>query len=342
MSTVSVTNEPLPSFEPIEQSQKNLQKRKRDSGILSKNLSNDEDEKTEKDSFSNQAKSSGTITKPLIIWIGATIMPRQEEEGDIGNDLPISGAFSVYYGLNDSRNFTERVTLTQNQNLDYVYNMGVIHALQKCEDDVSTLSIHTGSQEAGLGSPDYEICNQIKEFINNRKGSTLIDNRVNHFDKSKDYQAAHKMAVEKLYEINEDVKMPNTSVVMDDSIEITILSVKDNTIPLESQTKLPVETQIIIQEDVKTKEELNEVIANSTKISSNTDIILNDVAITSIAPLNNEENNTPHISALNQKDKVTISSKLHTDNDVTEGSTSISYFHSFINFLKAPFFSKYS
>lgn len=30
-------------------------------------------------------------------------------------------AFSVYYGLNDSRNYTEKITCNENQNLDHVY-----------------------------------------------------------------------------------------------------------------------------------------------------------------------------------------------------------------------------
>jgi hypothetical protein len=32
-------------------------------------------------------------------------------------------AYCVYYGLNDGRNFTEKVTIKQNQDLDHVYIM---------------------------------------------------------------------------------------------------------------------------------------------------------------------------------------------------------------------------
>lgn len=63
-----------------------------------------------------------------------------------------AAAFSIYYGLNDSRNNTERVTIQKNQTLDHVYTMGVIRALENYQDDdASTLNIFTGSKSVRDG-----------------------------------------------------------------------------------------------------------------------------------------------------------------------------------------------
>jgi hypothetical protein len=47
-------------------------------------------------------------------------------QGDIKTEQvssSITAAYSVYYGLNDGRNFTEKVSIKQNQGLDHVYIM---------------------------------------------------------------------------------------------------------------------------------------------------------------------------------------------------------------------------
>lgn len=45
----------------------------------------------------------------------------QEEDSGNGATSESSAAFSVYYGSNDSRNYTEKFTIDQKQNLDHVY-----------------------------------------------------------------------------------------------------------------------------------------------------------------------------------------------------------------------------
>lgn len=48
-------------------------------------------------------------------------MQRVDQDENIPSS--ISAAYSVYYGLNDGRNFTEKITIKENQGLDYVYIM---------------------------------------------------------------------------------------------------------------------------------------------------------------------------------------------------------------------------
>lgn len=50
----------------------------------------------------------------------------EEENGSsIKNEEAFSttAAFSIFYGVNDTRNFTERVSINQDQNIDHVYIM---------------------------------------------------------------------------------------------------------------------------------------------------------------------------------------------------------------------------
>lgn len=49
-----------------------------------------------------------------VVWVGATLM-QENGSGDV------AAAFSVYYGSNDSRNYTEKITINEKQDLDYVY-----------------------------------------------------------------------------------------------------------------------------------------------------------------------------------------------------------------------------
>lgn len=55
---------------------------------------------------------------------------KEEEEEQKGSssikneEVPsTTAAFSVFYGVNDTRNFTERVSIDQHQNIDHVYIM---------------------------------------------------------------------------------------------------------------------------------------------------------------------------------------------------------------------------
>jgi hypothetical protein len=48
----------------------------------------------------------------------------KKEKSSENEEAPsISGAFSIFYGLNDSRNITEKVSIKQNQNIEHVYIM---------------------------------------------------------------------------------------------------------------------------------------------------------------------------------------------------------------------------
>lgn len=49
----------------------------------------------------------------------------EEKEKSVENEeIPsISAAFSIFYGLNDSRNITEKISIKQNQSIDHVYIM---------------------------------------------------------------------------------------------------------------------------------------------------------------------------------------------------------------------------
>ncbi|GAN06074.1 hypothetical protein MAM1_0110d05551 [Mucor ambiguus] len=226
MSKVSVKNDVWAPFQPIDQPQ-NSQKRKRSSATLKdsgndKHVSNKRSKakKTATNASATAAAnspSSVTITKS-VVWIGATLMQRQggkKEEEEKGSssikyeEVPsTTAAFSIFYGVNDTRNFTERVSINQNQNIEHVYIMGAIRALEKCEDDSSALSIHTGSKvlQSVLDHDDQDnkqddICQQIKAKIANRKGATSIRSAAKNED---EYQAAHKLASERLLEISAD------------------------------------------------------------------------------------------------------------------------------------------
>jgi len=53
---------------------------------------------------------------------------KKEEKKGSGSikteDVPSTTAtFSIFYGVNDTRNFTEKISINQNQNIDHVYIM---------------------------------------------------------------------------------------------------------------------------------------------------------------------------------------------------------------------------
>jgi hypothetical protein len=45
------------------------------------------------------------------------------QQVDDTTDNELFASFSIYYGLEDSRNYTEKITIKKNQNLDHVYAM---------------------------------------------------------------------------------------------------------------------------------------------------------------------------------------------------------------------------
>lgn len=97
----------------------------------------------------------------------------QDKESN-GKNEEIVAAYSIFYGLNDKRNMTEKVNLKQNQDLNHVYtmvcdipltliqqlliysNQGAIRALEKCENEDTVLSIHTGNKDIQTGKITYK------------------------------------------------------------------------------------------------------------------------------------------------------------------------------------------
>ncbi|KAF1804797.1 hypothetical protein V8B55DRAFT_1496987 [Mucor lusitanicus] len=278
MSKVSVKNDVWTPFQPIDQPQ-NSQKRKRSSAALKdsgndKLVSNKRSKAKKTAATVANSPSSVTITKS-VVWIGATLMQRQggqkeEEEEQKGSssikneEVPsTTAAFSVFYGVNDTRNFTERVSIDQHQNIDHVYIMGVIRALEKCEDDSSALSIHTGSKvlQSVLDHVDQDskqedsICQQIKEKIANRKGATSIRSAA---DSEAGYQAAHKLASERLLEVPAEADGMDIDVAEKDLVESLQVA--------ESTADVSVTTTSCSTEEVKLNSDNTETIVTTTTV----------------------------------------------------------------------------
>ncbi|CAO0803654.1 unnamed protein product [Mucor circinelloides] len=281
MSKVSVKNDVWTPFQPIDQPQ-NSQKRKRASATL-KDSGNDKlvpnkrsrAKKTANTTTTDVAiansPSSVTITKS-VVWIGATLMQRQgdNEEGEEENGSSIkneetfstTAAFSIFYGVNDTRNFTERVSINQDQNIDHVYIMGVIRALEKCEDDSSALSIHTGSKvllsvldQNEEGGKQDEVCQQVKEKIAQRKGVTSIRSAANNED---GYQAAHKLASESLLEVSaaaDDMEIDAFEKDLVESLQVA-----------ESNTDVSITTKSCSTEEVKLNDDNTETVVTTTTV----------------------------------------------------------------------------
>ncbi|KAL9554364.1 hypothetical protein PS6_003463 [Mucor atramentarius] len=281
MSKVSVKNDVWTPFQPIDQPQ-NSQKRKRASAAL-KDSGNDKLVPNKRSRAKRTATtattdvaianspSSVTITKS-VVWIGATLMQRQgdNKEGEEENGSSIkneeafstTAAFSIFYGVNDTRNFTERVSINQDQNIDHVYIMGVIRALEKCEDDSSALSIRTGSKvlpsdQNEEGGKQDEVCQQVKEKIAQRKGVTSIRSAANNED---GYQAAHKLASESLLEAS--------AAAAADDMEIDVFE-KDLVESLqvaESNTDVSITTKSCSTKEVKLNDDNTETVVTTTTV----------------------------------------------------------------------------
>ncbi|CAO3620126.1 unnamed protein product [Mucor fragilis] len=281
MSKVSLKNDVWAPFQPMDQPQAS-QKRKRSSGTL-KDSGNDKPVSNKRTKAKKTATtatatavasspSSVTITKS-VVWIGATLMQGQggekEEEEKKGSssikneEVPsTTAAFSIFYGVDDTRNITEKVSINQNQNIDHVYIMGVIRALEKFEDDSSTLSIHTGSKvlQSVLDhdvqdSKQDNICQQIKEKIANRKGATSIRSAANNED---GYQAAHKLASERLLEVSaaaDDMDIDAAENELVESLQVA-----------ESNANVSVTTTSRSTEEVKLNSDNTETVVTSTTV----------------------------------------------------------------------------
>ncbi|CAO0803655.1 unnamed protein product [Mucor circinelloides] len=189
----------------------------------------------------------------------------EEENGSsIKNEETFSttAAFSIFYGVNDTRNFTERVSINQDQNIDHVYIMGVIRALEKCEDDSSALSIHTGSKvllsvldQNEEGGKQDEVCQQVKEKIAQRKGVTSIRSAANNED---GYQAAHKLASESLLEVSaaaDDMEIDAFEKDLVESLQVA-----------ESNTDVSITTKSCSTEEVKLNDDNTETVVTTTTV----------------------------------------------------------------------------
>ncbi|CAO3632596.1 unnamed protein product [Mucor hiemalis] len=266
MSKVSLKNELLPSFEPIEHKPAS-QKRKRvvpGTVSLEDALTNTENQRVIKKSRAKKNNIPPAPTTNTFVWVGATLM----QEEDSGNDATSesSAAFSVYYGSNDSRNYTEKFTIDQKQNLDHVYALGVIRALENSIDDSSNLHINTSSKllqtviENSTEVGDNSIYNQLKEKIANRKGSTSIHFQAQSSATVDELNLAHTLAHEKL---SEDKMMVDDEETLVDSLEVTEMEV--------TITTTTVETAI-------TKDENDEEVENSVVTSIEEEVITSSVA----------------------------------------------------------------
>ncbi|KAI9249949.1 hypothetical protein EDC94DRAFT_652315 [Helicostylum pulchrum] len=236
MSTVSIQNESLPSFEPIEQktNQKTTQKRKRTSTTVKEdNIPPVAKKSRAKKSSRNHTAQPVTITKS-IVWIGASL---SQDDGSFG-------AFSVYYGIDDTRNGTEKVTIKETQGLDYIYTMGVIHVLDTCKDDTTALVIYTGSKilETFEQDTSCEIYNELRQKIEKRKGSTSINCKVDA--SQEEYKNAHNLSTEKLLEDNmviDEEKAAESLQITETETEALVLTSRVETTEFK---KVEVETTI--------------------------------------------------------------------------------------------------
>ncbi|KAG2232584.1 hypothetical protein INT48_009793 [Thamnidium elegans] len=229
MSTVSMQNESLPSFEPIEQN--TTQKRKRTSTTVKEDDTSPVVKKSRaKKSSRNHTTQPVTIRKS-IVWIGASL---SQDDGS-------SGAFSVYYGINDTRNYTEKVTIKESQGLDYVYTMGVICVLDTFKNDTTALVIYTGRKILETfeqdTSCDIEIYNELRQKIEKRKGSTFIED-----ESQEEYKNAHNLSVEKLLEDNMAIdKVAECLQITETKTEVLVLTSRVETTECE---KVEVETTV--------------------------------------------------------------------------------------------------
>ncbi|KAI9348394.1 hypothetical protein BD770DRAFT_165552 [Pilaira anomala] len=248
MSTVSIQNESLPSFEPIEHKSAS-QKRKRAVPTVKEDTDLPAIKKTRAKKSTRIPNQPLTITKSFV-WIGATL----------SQDDSASGAFSVYYGKDDSRNYTEKLTLGENQGLDYVYIMGVLRALDICKNETSALFIYTGSKILQQNiDQESEMYSELRQKIEKREGSTFIEYKANSSDVQDEYKTAHDLSNEKLLEdkmiIDEEDTLVESLQLTETSTEVSVLTTT-------------VETTIIKTKDVQVEKVVTTVEEELTNTSS--------------------------------------------------------------------------
>lgn len=262
MSKVSLKNEVLPSFEPIKHKPAS-QKRKRavpEIASLEDALTITENQRVIKKSRAKKNNNSSFPTTNTVVWVGATLM-QADGNGDVAANESFA-AFSVYYGLNDSRNYTEKITCNDNQNLDHVYTQGVIRALENSMDDSGNLHINTGSKllqkviENNTKDDDNKIYHQLKDKIANRKGSTSIHFQAQSSTIDEELKLAHALAHEKLVEdkmiVDDEETVVDSLEVVEKEVTVTTTTVE--TIITKDENDKEVEKSVVtsIEEEVVT------------------------------------------------------------------------------------------
>ncbi|KAI8385039.1 uncharacterized protein BYT42DRAFT_564479 [Radiomyces spectabilis] len=129
-----------------------------------------------------------SLNADQMVWIGAAM-----QNGD-------GGAYSIYYGVDDERNTAELCTLSHDQDLNYVYMLGAIRAVEMCRDETVSLTIFTGN--SGLHNIitnetddliHSDLSQQLKQLISKRLGATNI-RYASHRSVTVERQVAHQLA----------------------------------------------------------------------------------------------------------------------------------------------------
>ncbi|KAI9306385.1 hypothetical protein BJ944DRAFT_287050 [Cunninghamella echinulata] len=91
------------------------------------------------------------------------------------------GVVSGFYGKGDDRNWTEVYQVNVDDDIDLLYTLAVIRAIQKWEDNTSPLTIYTASRELILAIADGEslalyadLRDQLTSLISGRMGMTHV------------------------------------------------------------------------------------------------------------------------------------------------------------------------
>ncbi|CAO3646723.1 unnamed protein product [Cunninghamella echinulata] len=91
------------------------------------------------------------------------------------------GVVSGFYGKDDDRNWTEVYQVKVDDDIDFLYTLAVIRAIQKWEDNTSPLTIYTASRELILAIADGEslalyadLRDQLISLISGRMGMTHV------------------------------------------------------------------------------------------------------------------------------------------------------------------------
>ncbi|CAO3628850.1 unnamed protein product [Cunninghamella blakesleeana] len=117
---------------------------------------------------------------------------------------------SGFYGQGDQRNWTEIYELLLDEEIDYVYTLAVVRAIQKWKDDTSPLTVYTASRELILAISDgtslsecADVRDKVITLVNGREGTTqvrCVSTRVSESRK------AHELASKLSIDENTDIR----------------------------------------------------------------------------------------------------------------------------------------